>query len=92
MILPSSPLPSKKGGQLKLNKMVSDNTKLPILQTKNIFKSFGHVQALKDVDIDLYPSEVVALIGDNGAGKSTLIKIIYGIYKKDSGEDLYKGN
>ena len=53
--------------------MVSDNTKLPILQTKNIFKSFGHVQALKDVDIDLFPSEVVALIGDNGAGKSTLI-------------------
>ena len=39
--------------------MVSDNTKLPILQTKNIDKSFGHVQALKNVDIDLYPSEVV---------------------------------
>ena len=72
--------------------MVSDNTKLPILQTKNIDKSFGHVQALKNVDIDLYPSEVVALIGDNGAGKSTLIKIISGIYQKDSGEVLYKGN
>ena len=72
--------------------MVSDNTKLPILQTKNIDKSFGHVQALKNVDIDLYPSEVVALIGDNGAGKSTLIKIISGIYQKDSGEILYKGN
>ncbi len=65
--------------------MVSDNTNLPILQTKNIFKSFGHVQALKDVDIDLFPSEVVALIGDNGTGKSTLIKIISGIYQKDSG-------
>ena len=62
-----------------------------ILQTKNIFKSFGHVQALKDVDIDLFKSEVVALIGDNGAGKSTLIKIISGIYQKDSGEILYKG-
>ena len=72
--------------------MVSENTKLPILQTKSIDKSFGHVQALKDVDIDLYPSEIVALIGDNGSGKSTLIKIISGIYQKDSGEVLYKGN
>ena len=71
--------------------MVSNNSEIPILQTKNISKSFGHVQALKNVDLDLYPSEVVALIGDNGAGKSTLIKIISGIYQRDSGEVLYKG-
>ena len=71
--------------------MGSNNSEIPILQTKNISKSFGHVQALKNVDLDLYPSEVVALIGDNGAGKSTLIKIISGIYQRDSGEVLYKG-
>ena len=71
--------------------MDTNNSKIPILQTKNISKSFGHVQALKNVDLDLYPSEVVALIGDNGAGKSTLIKIISGIYQRDSGEVLYKG-
>ena len=71
--------------------MGSNNSETPILQTKNISKSFGHVQALKNVDLDLYPSEVVALIGDNGAGKSTLIKIISGIYQRDSGEVLYKG-
>ena len=71
--------------------MVSNNSEIPILQTKNISKSFGHVQALKNVDLDLYPSEVVALIGDNGAGISTLIKIISGIYQRDSGEVLYKG-
>ena len=65
--------------------MVTNNSKSPILQTKGIYKSFGHVQALENVDIDLFSSEVVALIGDNGAGKSTLIKIISGIYKKDSG-------
>ena len=65
--------------------MVTNNSKIPILQTKGIYKSFGHVQALENVDIDLFSSEVVALIGDNGAGKSTLIKIISGIYKKDSG-------
>ena len=72
--------------------MATNNSKIPILQTKGIYKSFGHVQALENVDIDLFSSEVVALIGDNGAGKSTLIKIISGIYKKDSGEILYKGN
>ena len=71
--------------------MVTNNLKIPILQTKGIYKSFGHVQALENVDIDLFSSEVVALIGDNGAGKSTLIKIISGIYKKDSGEVFYKG-
>jgi|TARA_B100001105_G_scaffold153848_1_gene123488 ABC-type sugar transport system ATPase subunit len=71
--------------------MVTNNSKIPILQTKGIYKSFGHVQALENVDIDLFSSEVVALIGDNGAGKSTLIKIISGIYKKDSGEVFYKG-
>ena len=71
--------------------MVTNNSKIPILQTKGIYKSFGHVQALENVDIDIFSSEVVALIGDNGAGKSTLIKIISGIYKKDSGEVFYKG-
>ena len=71
--------------------MVTNNSEIPILQTKGIYKAFGHVQALANVDIDLYSSEVVALIGDNGAGKSTLIKIISGIYKKDSGEVFYKG-
>ena len=71
--------------------MVTNNSEIPILQTKGIYKSFGHVQALENVDIDLFSSEVVALIGDNGAGKSTLIKIISGIYKKDSGEVFYKG-
>ena len=58
--------------------MVTNNSEIPILQTKGIYKAFGHVQALANVDIDLYSSEVVALIGDNGAGKSTLINNIIG--------------
>ena len=41
----------------------------PILEAKGISKAFGHVQALDNVDFELYPAEVVALIGDNGAGK-----------------------
>jgi ABC-type sugar transport system ATPase subunit len=63
----------------------------PILEAKGISKSFGHVQALDDVDFEMYPSEVAALIGDNGAGKSTLIKILSGIYRKDAGQIYLEG-
>ena len=45
-----------------------------LLQLKNIYKNFGNVKVLKDVNININKGEVVALIGDNGAGKSTLIK------------------
>ncbi|MFM8320489.1 MAG: ATP-binding cassette domain-containing protein [Chloroflexota bacterium] len=57
-----------------------------IIEMKGISKSFGSVQALEDVDFDLYEGEVLALLGDNGAGKSTLIKIISGLFPYDSGE------
>lgn len=63
----------------------------PILQAKGICKAFGHVQALDKVDFELYPGEVVALIGDNGAGKSTFVKILSGVYRKDSGQILVEG-
>ena len=63
----------------------------PILEAKGISKAFGHVQALDNVDFELYPGEVVALIGDNGAGKSTLVKILSGIYRKDSGQIYFEG-
>lgn len=63
----------------------------PLLEAKGISKAFGHVQALDNVDFELYPGEVVALIGDNGAGKSTLVKILSGIYRKDAGQISYAG-
>lgn len=63
----------------------------PILEMKGISKTFGHVQALYKVDFELYPSEVLALVGDNGAGKSTLIKILSGVYTKDEGEIMIDG-
>jgi ABC-type sugar transport system ATPase subunit len=63
----------------------------PILEAKGISKAFGHVQALDNVDFELYPEEVVALIGDNGAGKSTLVKILSGIYHKDTGQIYFEG-
>ena len=62
-----------------------------ILSMKGITKSFSGVAALKNAAIDLKAGEVVALMGENGAGKSTLMKILTGIYSKDSGEIQYMG-
>jgi D-xylose transport system ATP-binding protein len=63
----------------------------PTLELRGITKSFGSVQALSDVDFEVLPGEVMALVGDNGAGKSTLIKSIAGIHAVDSGETLFEG-
>ena len=64
---------------------------VPLLELRNISKRFGAVQALSDVNFEVYAAEVVGLVGDNGAGKSTLIKTISGIYVSDSGEFRFQG-
>lgn len=63
----------------------------PVLQLKNIRKSFGGVTAIQDFSLDIHAGEVVALVGDNGAGKSTLIKMISGVYTPTSGDMLLDG-
>jgi D-xylose transport system ATP-binding protein len=63
----------------------------PLLELRGVSKSFGSVQALTDVDLDVNRGEVVALVGDNGAGKSTLIKCIAGIHPMDDGELIFDG-
>jgi D-xylose transport system ATP-binding protein len=63
----------------------------PILTMRGIFKHFGAVQALSDVEFHVVPGEVVALVGDNGAGKSTLIKVISGVGPADGGELTFEG-
>jgi len=63
----------------------------PLLELKGVNKSFGAVRALTDVDFEVYPGEVVALVGDNGAGKSTLIKAISGIQPGDSYDAKFEG-
>ena len=63
----------------------------PVLTVRGVNKSFGAVHVLQQVDFDVYPGQVTALVGDNGAGKSTLIKGIAGIYGFDSGEYVFEG-
>jgi D-xylose transport system ATP-binding protein len=77
---------------------VADTERAPVdappgalLSLRNIDKSFGAVQVLRGVNLDAYPGQVTALVGDNGAGKSTLIKGIAGIHAFDSGEYVYGG-
>lgn len=62
-----------------------------LVSMRNIYKQFPGVVALEDAHFELLPGEVHALVGENGAGKSTLMKILVGIYRKDSGEVLLEG-
>ncbi|WP_246617499.1 ATP-binding cassette domain-containing protein [Rhizobium populisoli] len=64
----------------------------PILSARGLFKRYGRVTALDNADFDLYPGEILAVIGDNGAGKSSLIKAISGAIRPDSGEIKLEGN
>jgi fructose transport system ATP-binding protein len=58
----------------------------PILEARGLVKQYGHVVALRGADLELYPNEILAIIGDNGAGKSTLIKALSGALQPDEGE------
>src|SRR5271169_6234863 len=58
----------------------------PVLQARGLIKRYGRVTALDNADFDLYPGEILAVIGDNGAGKSSLIKALCGAVIPDSGE------
>jgi D-xylose transport system ATP-binding protein len=66
-------------------------TDTPLLELRSITKTFGSVEALSDVDLEVRRGEVMALVGDNGAGKSTLIKCVAGAHTPDSGEILFDG-
>ena len=63
----------------------------PLVQLRGISRSFGGIQALSEVDLELRSGEVHALVGENGAGKSTLVKILTGVHQPDSGEILIAG-
>jgi len=65
--------------------------KPPTLELSGVYKRFGSVEALREVDFEVRDGEVMALVGDNGAGKSTLIKCVAGIYSIDGGQIFFDG-
>jgi len=90
--------PAKKTARVEHYEAVSkapNNPKLenqePILKTRGLFKRYGTVVALNGADFDLYPNEILGVIGDNGAGKSTLIKALTGAVLPDHGEITLEG-
>ncbi|MGD0314184.1 MAG: ATP-binding cassette domain-containing protein [Acidimicrobiales bacterium] len=64
----------------------------PLLSLRGIVKTFGPVQALRGVDLDIFPGQITALVGDNGAGKSTLIKTVSGIWSPTAGQISWEGH
>ncbi len=70
---------------------MNEATRQPILTAKGLIKRFGRVVALDDSDLELYPGEVLAIIGDNGAGKSSLIKCLSGAMIPDEGTMYLEG-
>jgi D-xylose transport system ATP-binding protein len=69
----------------------SQSSAQPILKLRGVSKQFGAVQALEDIELDVHPGEVVALVGDNGAGKSTLVKVLAGVHQPSSGTIEFMG-
>ena len=61
----------------------------PVIELKNVSKTFGEVRSLSGVSFSIYPGEIVGLLGDNGAGKSTLVKIIMGFHEPDEGGEIW---
>jgi D-xylose transport system ATP-binding protein len=71
--------------------MTNPNRGTPLVEMRDISISFGGIKAVDHVTVDLYPGEVVGLLGHNGAGKSTLIKCLSGAYKPDAGDIFING-
>jgi ABC-type sugar transport system ATPase subunit len=70
---------------------VADGMTRPMLSVHHLVKKFGGLTAVNDVNLDVYPGEVVGLVGDNGAGKSTLIKCVSGVHQPNAGQILLDG-
>ena len=63
----------------------------PFIELKGVSKIFPGVIAIDNIDLDVYPGEILGLVGENGAGKSTLIKLLTGAHKHDIGQILVDG-
>src|SRR5258708_32714381 len=75
-----------------MDAIVMEPKRTPVFEARGLVKHYGHVVALDNADFDLYPGEILAVIGDNGAGKSTLIKVLAGAIIPDKGEIFLNGS
>ncbi|HEY5335896.1 MAG TPA: ATP-binding cassette domain-containing protein [Mycobacteriales bacterium] len=82
---------TRSEGRVPAPSSAAAGSRTPLLRLAKIGKSFGAVEALTDIDLEIYAGEVLALVGDNGAGKSTLIKTISGIWSPDQGQEFWDG-
>ena len=62
---------------------------VPVIELRNVSKTFGEVRSLSGINFKVYPGEIVGLLGDNGAGKSTLVKTVMGFHKPDAGGEIF---
>jgi len=69
--------------------VVSPPTGTPVIELRNVSKTFGEVRSLSNINFAVHPGEIVGLLGDNGAGKSTLVKTVMGFHKPDPGGDIW---
>jgi ABC-type sugar transport system ATPase subunit len=88
---PSEPAATQPASNGAESNGAESNGVAPLLRLAGVGKHFGAVRALIDVNLDIPPGQVTAIVGDNGAGKSTLIKTISGIWPQDEGEIFWKG-
>ena len=76
---------------MSMESMENTNGRAPLVEMRDVSIAFGGIKAVDHASVDLYPGEVVGLLGHDGAGKSTLIKVLSGAYKRDAGEILIDG-
>lgn len=67
------------------------DSQAPIVSLRGISKSFAHIVALRSIDLDIYPGEIHAIMGENGAGKSTLVKVLSGVHRRSDGQMAVRG-
>jgi D-xylose transport system ATP-binding protein len=76
---------------MRSEEMSSETSGTPLVEIKDLSIAFGGIKAVDQASVDLFPGEVVAILGHNGAGKSTLIKVLSGAYKRDGGQIFVNG-
>ena len=67
----------------------AETAPVPVIELRNVSKTFGEVRSLSGIDFSVRPGEIVGLLGDNGAGKSTLVKTIMGYHRPDPGGEIF---